>query len=58
MILISLLELFDKVVSPVLNFGSDVWGFYKTSLVETVHFQFCKTHLGVKQSTQNDFIYG
>ena len=52
------LELFDKLVSPILNFGSEVWGFYKSSAIETVHLQFCKKNLGVKQSTQNDFVYG
>ena len=53
-----ILELFDKLVSPILNFGSEVWGFYKSSSIETVHLQFCKKILGVKQSTQNDFVYG
>ena len=52
------LELFDKLVSPILNFGSEVWGFYKSPSIETVHLQYCKKILGVKQSTQNDFVYG
>ena len=52
------LELFDKLVSPILNFGGEVWGFYKSPSIETVHLQFCKKILGVKQSTQNDFVYG
>ena len=52
------LELFDKLVSPFLNFGSEVWGFHKSPSVETIHLQVCKKLLGVKQSTQNDFIYG
>ena len=52
------LELFDKLVSPILNYAGEVWGFHKASTVETVHLQFCKKVLGVKRSTQNDFIYG
>ena len=52
------LELFDKLVTPILNYGSEVWGFYKSASIETVHLQFCKKILGVKQTTQNDFIYG
>ena len=52
------LELFDKLVSPILNYASEVWGFHKATSVETVHLQFCKKVLGVKQSTQNDFVYG
>ena len=52
------LELFDKLVSPVLNYGSEVWGFCKAKQIERVHLQFCKGLLWVKQSTQNNFIYG
>ena len=37
-----ILELFDRLVSPILNFGSEVWGFYKATSIETVHLQFCK----------------
>ena len=53
-----MLELFDKLVTPILNYGSECWGFYKSTAIETVHLQFCKKILGVKQSTQNDFVYG
>lgn len=46
------------MVSPVLNYSSEVWGFCKAKQIERVHLQFCKGLLGVKQSTQNNFIYG
>lgn len=52
------LDLFDKLVAPILNYGSEVWGFYKSKSIETIHLQFCKNLLNVKQTTQNDFIYG
>ena len=52
------LDLFHKLISPILNYGSEVWGFHKASAIETVHMQFCKNLLDVKQSTQNDFVYG
>ena len=52
------LDLFDKLVSPILNYGSEVWGFSKAKAIEIVHMHFCKKTLGVKQSTQNDFVYG
>ena len=52
------LQLFDKLVTPILNYGSEVWGFHKATSIETVHMQFCKNLLGVKQTTQNDFIFG
>lgn len=53
-----ILELFDKLVWPILCYGGQVWGFSKPVQQERVHLQFCKKLLGVKKSTQNDFIYG
>ena len=43
------LDLFDKIISPILN---------HTSQIERVHLQFCKRLLGVKRSTQNEVVYG
>ena len=53
-----ILDLFDKLISPILNYGSEVWGFSKAPAIEAVHLNFCKKLLGVKQATQNDFVYG
>ena len=52
------LDLFDKLVSPILNYAAEVWGFFKATQIERVHLQFCKRLLGIKKSTQNNFIYG
>jgi hypothetical protein len=52
------LELFDKLVSPILNYCCEVCCFANNLAIEKVHLQFCKKLLGVKKSTQNDFIYG
>ena len=52
------LELFDKLIAPILNYGCEVWGFIQADAVERVHLQFCKRLLGVKKNTQNDFIFG
>ena len=49
--------LFETLISPISNYGSEVWGLYKAKAIETVHLQFCKRLLGVNQTTQNDFIY-
>lgn len=51
-------ELYDKLISPIMCYGSEVWGFNKGKDIERAHLQFCKRILAVKQSTQNDFIYG
>ena len=52
------LELFDKLILPILNYGGEEWGFSQANVIERVHLQFCKRLLGVKKTTQNDFIYG
>lgn len=36
------LELFDKLILPILNYGSEVWGFHKGDTIERIHTQFCK----------------
>ncbi|MCG8048238.1 MAG: reverse transcriptase family protein [Candidatus Thiodiazotropha endolucinida] len=52
------LELFDKLITPILNYASEVWGFKQANRIERVHLQYCKKLLGVKKTTQNDFVYG
>ena len=52
------IELFDKLVSPILNYAAEVWGFFQATHIESVHLQFCKRLLGVKRTTQNNFVYG
>ena len=49
------LDLFEKLITPILNYGSQVRGF---ACIERVHLQFCRRLLGVKKCTQNDFVYG
>ena len=51
-------ELFDKLITPILNYGSEVWGFSQAKKIERVHLQFAKSLLCVKNTCQNDFIYG
>ena len=50
------LELADKLVSPILNYAACM-GIFKTNHIERVHLQFCKRLLGIKMTTQNNFIY-
>ena len=51
------IELFDKLITPILNYASEVWGFKQANCIERVHLQYCKKLLGVKKNTQNDFVY-
>jgi hypothetical protein len=52
------LDLFDKLIKPILNYGCEVWGINDATKLENIHTNFCKNILGVKTQTQNNFIYG
>ena len=45
------IDLFDKLILPILNYCSETWGFIQANAVERVHLQFCKTFLGVKKKS-------
>ena len=45
------LELFDKLIAPILNYSSEAWRFIQANSIDRVHLQFCKILLGVKKST-------
>ena len=51
------LQLFDAFIGSILNYGSSIWGITKSMELERIHLQFCKTILGVKQSTSNASIF-
>ena len=41
----SQLDLFDKIVKPILLCGCEVWGVGNNDIVERVHLKFCKSIL-------------
>jgi hypothetical protein len=43
------LDLFDKVVKPIVLYGSEVWGFKNYHMVEKMHLKFCKLLLNIKR---------
>ena len=47
------LQLFDSFVAPTIMYGGEIWGFCNTSKLENVHVKFCKTVLGIRQSSSN-----
>ena len=52
------LKLFDSLVLPILMYGSEIWGFYKSNDIEKVHIRFLKQLLGVRKQTSNIDVYG
>ena len=51
-----LLELFDKLILPILCYSCEVWGFNKAKDKERVHLKFCKYVLKMKTSTLNEIV--
>ena len=37
------IELFDKLILPILNYASEVWGFVHGEVIERMHLQFMKS---------------
>ena len=52
------LDFFDKIITPMVMYGSEVWGFENIDVLEKVHLKFCKMLLNLKNSTPNFMIYG
>ena len=52
------IELFDKMVKPVLLYGCEIWGFGNVEIIDRVFLKFLKMILGIKQSTPNFMVYG
>ena len=52
------LQMFDSMVSPILLYGSEVYGFENCSIVESIFLQFYKIILHFKKSTSNNILYG
>ena len=52
------LDLFDKCVSPVLLYGSEVWGFSNLEIIEVFYRKFAKQLLHIRQSASSLMVYG
>ena len=52
------LSLFDKLASPILLYGSEIWGIYNYNEVDKLHIRFCKMVLCVRKQTMNSTVLG
>ena len=52
------LDLFDKIISPILLYGSDIWGTRYARSIEYVHRKFCKYVLNVSINASNAAVLG
>ena len=53
-----LLDLFDKMIKPILLYGCEVWGFSDNDILEKIHLKYCKILLNLKTSTLSYMVYG
>ena len=51
-------NMFDALVSSILNYSSEVWGCHEAKDIEMVHTKFCRKILCVRQSTNVNGLYG
>ena len=56
--LVAAMELFDKMILPVLFYGAEIWGSKEWPVIEKVHMKFLERLLRVSQSTPNAAVYG
>ena len=52
------IRLFDSLISPILLYGSEIWGIYNYKEVDRLHLKFCKHLLGVKPQTSSAAVLG
>ena len=52
------IQLFDKMIKPILLYGCEIWGFGNLELLERVQLKFLKYVLNLKKSTPSFMVYG
>jgi len=51
-------KLFDSLLSPILNYGAEIFGYHPAKEIETVHCKFLRKILGDRKSTNLVALYG
>ena len=51
-------DLFDKMIVPIILYGSEVWGFHTTEMLEVFYRKFIKNVLKLNKSTPSGMVYG
>ena len=50
-------DLFDKLITPMSCYGSEVWGFNKGDTIERVHLQLLNKIIRLRWNTENNLVY-
>ena len=52
-----MMDLFDKLILPILNYCYEVWGFIPANTVERVHLQFCLKKYSVLKNVRKMILF-
>ena len=52
------LNLFDTMVTPIILYGSEIWGIENIDIIDRFQLKYCKLILNLKSSTPNCMVYG
>ena len=52
------IDLFNKLIKPILLYGCEIWGFGNLDIIERVQLKFLKLILNLKKSTPSFMVYG
>ena len=52
------IDLFNKMIKPILTYGSELWGFGNLDVIERVQLKYLKYIFKMKMSTPNCMVYG
>ena len=56
--IITQLHLFDTIISPIMLYGCEIWGYSDVSILEKLHLKFLKMILGVHIRSCSNMVYG
>ena len=51
------LKLYDNTVLPILTYGSEIWGYENTNIIERIHTEFLRRISGCRKSTPKYILY-
>ena len=49
----SIFHIFDRMIAPILLYGSEIWGYSYVDVIEKVHIRFCKHWLGIPKGSSD-----
>ena len=51
-------KLFDSMVTPILTYGAEIWGYEYRKTIESVQAKFCKRYCGLSQTASDKMALG